>query len=339
MDAALQRSSATYRKAVALRKKYHVARAVETYALAAAEAREAADAQDSLVVPFLLAQQVHALLGSVSSETSAESKAAVLRTMVDLLLRDVWPVLRRRAAAGTLLGGACRASETEWCVSIDATPQPSENLVRQCAALFGYSTFLEGALMSFSVFNCTGVFGASPTPAESEALLTFAEEGMELVMQPRLLWRNGFVAAEAHLVSMLHMFFRTLPAGESLAAARRVIHPLAGAWARLEASGVLQERGLGGAAEAGRQVAEARVSEAAAARASFVAQGGRLRPCALDACDAVEAHASHFKLCAACKTVVYCSKAHQADDWPTHKAACKAARKAAAAAAPSGSAA
>jgi hypothetical protein len=30
----------------------------------------------------------------------------------------------------------------------------------------------------------------------------------------------------------------------------------------------------------------------------------------------VEAHANHFKLCAACKTVVYCSKAHQAEDWP-----------------------
>ncbi len=338
MDAALQRSSATCRKAVALREKHHDARAVETYALAAAQAREAADAQDSLVVPFLLTQQVHALLGSVSPETSTESQAAVLRTMLDLLLRDVWPVLQRRAAAGTLLGGACRASETEWCVSVDATPQSSESHLRMCAALFGYSTFLAGAHTSFIIFN-SRFGGASPTRAESAALLTFAEEGMELVMQPRLPLHNSFVAAEVQFVSTLHMFFRTSPAGESVSAHRRATNPLAGAWARLEASGVVRERGLGGAAEAGRQVAEARVSEAAAMRASFVAQGGRLRPCALAACDAVEAHASHFKLCSACKTVVYCSKAHQADDWPAHKAACKAARKAAAAAAPSGSAA
>jgi hypothetical protein len=44
-------------------------------------------------------------------------------------------------------------------------------------------------------------------------------------------------------------------------------------------------------------------------------------------------HASQFKRCAACSTVVYCGKACQTADWPAHKAACKAARKAAAAAA------
>jgi hypothetical protein len=48
-------------------------------------------------------------------------------------------------------------------------------------------------------------------------------------------------------------------------------------------------------------------------------------------------HPAQFKLCAACTTVVYCCKAHQAEDWPSHKAACKAARKAAAAE-PAGSA-
>ena len=30
--------------------------------------------------------------------------------------------------------------------------------------------------------------------------------------------------------------------------------------------------------------------------------------------------------CAACKTVAYCCKEHQVEDWPAHKAACKAAR-------------
>jgi hypothetical protein len=45
-----------------------------------------------------------------------------------------------------------------------------------------------------------------------------------------------------------------------------------------------------------------------------------------------EAHAGHFKRCGACKQATYCSKAHQAEDWAGHKAACKAARKAAAAA-------
>jgi hypothetical protein len=40
----------------------------------------------------------------------------------------------------------------------------------------------------------------------------------------------------------------------------------------------------------------------------------RLRNCSLVACGAREVHPSQFKLCAACKTVVYCSKEHQAAD-------------------------
>ncbi len=55
-----------------------------------------------------------------------------------------------------------------------------------------------------------------------------------------------------------------------------------------------------------------------------------LRGCALDACAAREVHTAQFKKCAACKTVVYCCKAHQEAHWPAHKAACKAPRKAAA---------
>ena len=56
-----------------------------------------------------------------------------------------------------------------------------------------------------------------------------------------------------------------------------------------------------------------------------------LRTCALPGCGAKEAHPAHFKRCAACRAVVYCSKEHQVQDWPAHKAVCKAARKAKAA--------
>jgi hypothetical protein len=52
--------------------------------------------------------------------------------------------------------------------------------------------------------------------------------------------------------------------------------------------------------------------------------------CALPTCGAQEVHASHFKRCSACSAVVYCCKEHQVQDWPAHKAACRAARKAAA---------
>jgi hypothetical protein len=60
-----------------------------------------------------------------------------------------------------------------------------------------------------------------------------------------------------------------------------------------------------------------------------------LRRCGLVSCGAREAHPNHFKTCAACKRIAYCSKEHQTEHWPSHKTACKAARKKAAAAADS----
>ena len=53
-----------------------------------------------------------------------------------------------------------------------------------------------------------------------------------------------------------------------------------------------------------------------------------VRFCALAGCGAKEAHPAHFKSCSACCTVVYCCQEHNVEDWPAHKAACKAARKA-----------
>ena len=67
----------------------------------------------------------------------------------------------------------------------------------------------------------------------------------------------------------------------------------------------------------------------AAVQKSLSAPG--LRSCALPGCGAREAHPTHFKSCAACRTIVYCCREHQVAGWPSHKKACKAARKAAAA--------
>ena len=61
-------------------------------------------------------------------------------------------------------------------------------------------------------------------------------------------------------------------------------------------------------------------------RCAAVAGSAAMRACALPGCSAREQHVKHFKVCAACKAVVYCSREHQVRDWPSHKAACKAAR-------------
>ena len=101
---------------------------------------------------------------------------------------------------------------------------------------------------------------------------------------------------------------------------------LAAAWARLEETGLFD-------AFAGQFNAHtATVNRTAAARdAKRVAAHAapQCRGCARAGCGAREPHPSAFKACAACRTVVYCGRDCQTADWPSHKAACKAARKAA----------
>jgi hypothetical protein len=99
------------------------------------------------------------------------------------------------------------------------------------------------------------------------------------------------------------------------------------AWRRLHSSGVLQRRGI---LECVRS-AEAHTTHANATAAATAAARG-LHFCALPTCGAQEVHASQFKRCSACSGVVYCCKEHQVQAWPAHKAACRAARKAAEAA-------
>ena len=106
----------------------------------------------------------------------------------------------------------------------------------------------------------------------------------------------------------------------------RLVQLLEGAWLRLRRSGVLQARGI----EASCTSLPDGQAYTAAIMNTLSAPG--LRHCALHGCGAREAHKAHFKRCAACQAVVYCSRECQATDWPAHKEACKAARKAAAAA-------
>ena len=97
-------------------------------------------------------------------------------------------------------------------------------------------------------------------------------------------------------------------------------------WRRLLQSGLLQQRSIDHAMIF--HISTDKFIHNAAASAG-AAPG--LCSCALDSCAARERHPAHFKLCAACKTVAYCSREHQLAGWPAHKASCKAARKAAAA--------
>ena len=109
----------------------------------------------------------------------------------------------------------------------------------------------------------------------------------------------------------------------------RLVQLLKDSWQRLRQSGDLEERGLLDERKFGEITASAGHT-IVAMRDALVAPG--LRCCALASCGTREAHPQHFKSCAACLGVVYCCREHQVADWPAHNAACKAARKTAAAA-------
>jgi len=102
--------------------------------------------------------------------------------------------------------------------------------------------------------------------------------------------------------------------------------------ARLRQSGVLAERELEDVSIAQRRAELEEDRERADQKRADAAASGLLKSCALASCGAKEAHVSHFGKCGSCKTVAYCCRDHQQADWPAHKAACKAARKAATAA-------
>ena len=103
----------------------------------------------------------------------------------------------------------------------------------------------------------------------------------------------------------------------------RLVQLIAGAWQQLLRSGVLQTRRI---EEAIQCILHTETAYHAAMHKSLNAPG--LRTCALPGCGAKEAHPTHFKSCAACRTVVYCCREHQVAGWPSHKKACKVARKA-----------
>jgi hypothetical protein len=337
MDANLERALVFGHKARELVEKGHYARAAEKYSDAIAAAQRAFPAsEDSLVVTYLQAQQADALIRGRATPgvPTPVADAAAWGTLRTLLLETTIPSLMRRRAARTLLPGTCRADEVAWyraeagrSAEVHVHDRQERGLFLTTLAPFiGYSAYLTAAL------TCLKILAVLPLQIHAEetaALVRFVASAGDLMCELRTLLRQSFAPAEQRFIFSLKLFLgRTSESRDAYCESkigRDNTLVLAEAHARLQRSGVISERRidveeitpfLQGVVAHGREVEEALQAESHA-----------LRSCALAACGAREAHASHFKLCAACKTVAYCCKAHQADDWPAHKAACKAARK------------
>ena len=303
-------------KACELGRKGHVTRSIEVFdtALAAAQALGSADC---LINASLLMEQAGMCLllqqtpGIPKVDVDAEFKRAIH------LLCTVIPTLERRKAAGTLLAGSCRPVEELYNSSRQSQRADGVNKGTAWQTPFlGYDTYMLAAFICVS--SAVSVWRHCPRDA-AEVLIAFIASAADVMALPRE--SRSALNSEVALVHALQCCIRDEAYLSGVPPIRRAMFA---AWERLQRSGVLLERDL-------ERLSAERAGLAAEATTAINERYATavLRPCALDACGAREVHESQFKKCAACKGPVYCCKEHQTADWPAHKAACKAARKAA----------
>jgi hypothetical protein len=319
------------RKGRELSLKGHSARAAEKYSRAAEEAERALLFPDCLVTCVLRHEQLHALLRHATASVAEPADADhALREAFVRLLPSVMAVLERRKAAGTLLPGNCRPIEEAYHVATKRHNMELEGCTRAFAAersavlarYVGLATYIHVA--SSVVYTLTYI--DSPllkrafvlSDEQKHAAYLFVARALDLMARPRNF--DSWMTGEPGLVEELRKLIPAVSDVDEPATKK-----LCAAWRRVLRSGVLRERGIDKGIDATDQQHQ-RICAAAAADLA----AGRLQQCALAGCAACESHASHFKRCGACRTVCYCCREHQVEDWPSHKAACKAARKAAA---------
>jgi hypothetical protein len=309
------------------------ARAAELYARAAAAA-QALRARDCLVLTALQLAQADCWLLQCKAPSVAPAEAPSMVRAAMELLPTALATLTRRKAAGTLLCGACAPHEEAWEQATlmhesndsqdGAVPMPPQRLRTASAAaakFVGYRTYLLGARLALARIVMPSP--SAPEAAVTRADLAFVCDALEWMAQPRGALYECRVSAESVLAqtvlaSLTNDYVRaSLDAAVGEAGAQQ----LSAAWRHVQRSGVLRTRRI----EEGIALS-ARKDERLTAMAAAAAAAKGLRRCALERCGAREVHASQFKLCAACKTVCYCSREHQAAHWRDHKTACKAAR-------------
>jgi len=236
--------------------------------------------------------------------------------------------LERRRAAGTLLEGKCTAAEEAWYVTQMREAKISAVGTAAWASLFGYSIYLFNSMSVLCMLMNARSYAGECSATQFETFAQHVVHAAELMQQPR---SHGtlYMGAELEFVDVFSSVMDNDLGARGLDA--RLVQLLTGAWQKLQQSGVLETRGILEEIRRDEQINTSRSEQRAATIRTAMAAPG-LRTCALAGCGAKEAHPQHFKRCSACQAVVYCSKEHQLEAWPAHKAACKAARKAKAAA-------
>jgi hypothetical protein len=308
----------------------------------------AASKEDCLVVAFLRLLRAQAL-GEASCASRAPPDGHASRALAALVLAAV-DATQRRAAARTLQRPA--PHEAAWyaahCAAAEAAAAAEEvNLSHTagsrhrggssgaCArgragALVGYDALLTAAALTLRLEREGGPHSLL---SDVPRLLAFIDTASRLMAAPRPSISVPIAtAAEGVFFGQLEGYCADATRALADRPVGEVPRVLLGAWARLRRSGVLHARGI---------VIGGDDNSSSGARGVLLTAGmqhvrGRgggdatttlvLRCCAREGCDARELLPASFKLCAACKSVCYCSREHQAHAWGAHRDACKAAR-------------
>jgi len=331
---AFAQARAFFLKANELYAKGHLLRAAENYSRAAEAARALAPGPENLVVADMQLNRGHMLLSHATflDNSTAEARSVVASHCAEsvALLAAAVAALERRRMAGTLLDGKCTVAEEAWfAAELQAVGDSADEVAWQ-AKLVGYSAFLRAAYTTICLLRNAFAFEAECSATQFEAFTQHVVHAVDLMQLPR---SHGTTPMDAEirfaqrLSSTVVADASGVPYLQTRDLDPRLVQLLMDAWQRLQRSGVLETRGI--LAEAGRLKFNAHRDKTLAAVSAAKAAPG-LRSCALAGCGAKEAHKYHFKICP-CRTVVYCCREHQVEARPSHKKACKAACKAAAA--------
>jgi hypothetical protein len=180
----------------------------------------------------------------------------------------------------------------------------------------GYEAYLHAARLALLWLRLGPDRPPQPTVEQKQHTFGCAMTAFELMSAPRL-HEHVSLTAEALLVEEVGFVLKEVLSRNRRSALRAALN-------NLQANGSITNRRMNDQAKAAT-----RGFENIKAKAQAEQEAPERQSCAH--CSARAVHVAQFKRCAACKAVVFCSKDCQLANWPAHKAACKAARKAAAA--------